>query len=805
MVARDNPADAVSPFADTGDRGSPHSGQQASAPGRREHVAARVFVPLALTLVLLTVFNTLTTMRTSRQQLRRTVAHELKETEETFGRLVRNDALRIEAALKAFAHDERDKRLYLARDRDALYEHVRPLFEELRRSFRITHFYFIDLDGTCFLRVHKLDQYGDAITRFTFEQAARTHDVASGIELGKTAFALRVVMPYEMDGKQIGYVEFGEEIDHLLEQVATGGGKQVTVFAEKQYLDHDDWASVAAAHGVADTWDDLPDLVVLGSTEGRLVASGHALLSRGHEQDSMGHLAARLTRIEDKWYGYGYAPLIDVAGRDVGDLLVTYDLTRDVAALARTVRRQAVAAAVAAVVLAGLFYIFFRTTLRTLAASRQALRQRARELQDGLQRERQLGQAISGVLHRPALDETLQHLCDAACGIAGAQLAVIALFERSGMQARCVTSGDRPAHQLPQSFSPEQDPAFRLLLQSEGLVQVADVMAHPDFTAYPANSLKLRAMVGTTLRDPGGLFGLFAMGHLDPTQQFTPEHSSAFAGLADLAVVAIRRAVMVEELRRAVHTAEAASEEARLAREAAERQTAETTAAFEELLAVKQRLAVHSAVLEAAARGGGLEGTLRAVAQACVEQLALDAAAFYLLDPRGEALVLKQALGVSDAFAEQMRRLEQGIRAFPDGTIEHVMIFDAGDLRARFRENQGFLDEGITAAAAIPLGSASRPIGVLILASHELSVVPADMVPLLEEIHRSIQPAVANALQAEDLERFNRAAAGREDRVIGIKQEVNALLAELGREPRYAVTHAMTAHAPQGAGLDASA
>jgi hypothetical protein len=60
-----------------------------------------------------------------------------------------------------------------------------------------------------------------------------------------------------------------------------------------------------------------------------------------------------------------------------------------------------------------------------------------------------------------------------------------------------------------------------------------------------------------------------------------------------------------------------------------------------------------------------------------------------------------------------------------------------------------------------------------------------------------IQPIVANALQTEDLDRFNRAAAGREDRVIQVKQEVNELLIELGRQPRYASTYEVSAGAVQ--------
>jgi len=40
----------------------------------------------------------------------------------------------------------------------------------------------------------------------------------------------------------------------------------------------------------------------------------------------------------------------------------------------------------------------------------------------------------------------------------------------------------------------------------------------------------------------------------------------------------------------------------------------------------------------------------------------------------------------------------------------------------------------------------------------------------------------------EDLERFNKADIGREMRIIEVKHEVNTLLSELGRRPKYKVT-----------------
>ncbi|MBT8045632.1 MAG: hypothetical protein KJN67_00570, partial [Pontiella sp.] len=40
--------------------------------------------------------------------------------------------------------------------------------------------------------------------------------------------------------------------------------------------------------------------------------------------------------------------------------------------------------------------------------------------------------------------------------------------------------------------------------------------------------------------------------------------------------------------------------------------------------------------------------------------------------------------------------------------------------------------------------------------------------------------------KVEELSRFNRMATGRERRIIELKRHINSLLAELGREPKYA-------------------
>jgi len=181
--------------------------------------------------------------------------------------LEKQDTEKLSAALEILAQNENFQNIYLQKDREALYKAVEPLFQELKQSYGITHFYFILPDGKCFLRVHDKAIYGDEITRFTFWKARDTKQVASGLELGKTAFALRVVRPYYHNNELIGYVELGEEIDNFLEMLKGSSDNEFFLLIKKQYLDKEKYDLVKSREMVRNNWDDFDDYVIVGSTK----------------------------------------------------------------------------------------------------------------------------------------------------------------------------------------------------------------------------------------------------------------------------------------------------------------------------------------------------------------------------------------------------------------------------------------------------------------------------------------------------------------------------------------------------------
>jgi hypothetical protein len=103
------------------------------------------------------------------------------------------------------------KNAWLAKDRDKLLQLTNPIFENLRSKCNVTHMYFHSPDRTCFLRVHSPAKYGDFITRATMDSAEEHQQSASGVEFGLYGtYTLRVVHPWLIDGKLIGYIELGE-------------------------------------------------------------------------------------------------------------------------------------------------------------------------------------------------------------------------------------------------------------------------------------------------------------------------------------------------------------------------------------------------------------------------------------------------------------------------------------------------------------------------------------------------------------------------------------------------------------------
>jgi methyl-accepting chemotaxis protein len=143
---------------------------------------------------------------------------------------------------------------------------------------------------------------------------------ASGLELGRTAYALRVVQPWRLDGRIVGYVELGEDVRDFLARLGELSGAEYAMVLDKARLDREAWRTAA---GSGDGWETRPELVAVETTSddptllagiGRLADVPAAAAVLGEQRAGNGFRARGLFPIRD-------------AGVVVGAVVVRRDVT----------------------------------------------------------------------------------------------------------------------------------------------------------------------------------------------------------------------------------------------------------------------------------------------------------------------------------------------------------------------------------------------------------------------------------------------------------------------------------------------
>ncbi len=238
------------------------------------------------------------------------------------------------------------------RNRQALEDQGRELFEILRTDHRITHLYFDLPDRVNLYRFHSPDRYGDKIDRATMLQAHSRSEPVNGLELGPLGtLTLRMVMPWRQGKQHLGYIEVGEEIEHLISEVSATLAVDLAVLVNKRYLAEPQWQQGQDMMNRQGDWSRFASHVVQAQTMTGLPATlDETVLAR--------LLAGKTVKIKDQGRSLhaALAPLDDAAGHHIGELL----LIRDISDLEATFNGyMAVVILLSLGVAAGVFGVFY--------------------------------------------------------------------------------------------------------------------------------------------------------------------------------------------------------------------------------------------------------------------------------------------------------------------------------------------------------------------------------------------------------------------------------------------------------------
>jgi PAS domain S-box-containing protein len=261
-------------------------------------------------------------------------ARDRLSVERFFQARLASDADLMSAALTTLSRDAGVRAAFLIRDRAALQAAAQPIFDDLRQKHRITHMYFVKPNREALLRMHRPEQFGDTIPRFTLLQAERTGRVAVGLELGQLRglFTLRVVLPWrDPNNRIIGYLELGEEIEHLGQMLKDVLGVEVFVALRKDLLQRENWEAGMQLFGRTPNWSQFPAEVLVDRTT---VEPPELIEYFGQPKERRpGYLEVRGG---GRHYFGAAVPLLDVTARQVGEIVFLRDHAALVAATRRT-------------------------------------------------------------------------------------------------------------------------------------------------------------------------------------------------------------------------------------------------------------------------------------------------------------------------------------------------------------------------------------------------------------------------------------------------------------------------------------
>jgi signal transduction histidine kinase len=240
----------------------------------------------------------------------------------------------MQAVLRTMMGNHAIEAAFASRDRDALLREVGPLFETLRTDHRITHLYFNSPDLVNVLRLHSPGEFGDLINRATTTKARDQGKAVHGLELGPLGtLTLRLVTPWRRSDGILGYLEIGEEIEYLVDEIRDSLSMDLFVLVDKRFLLPQQWQHGLTLLKRQGSWDRFGSQVMVAQTTGLPSALNDSVLASlsigGTEVFEDGSRALHLAML----------PLEDASGRRIGDLVVM----RDITALQKTFQRSVMA------------------------------------------------------------------------------------------------------------------------------------------------------------------------------------------------------------------------------------------------------------------------------------------------------------------------------------------------------------------------------------------------------------------------------------------------------------------------------
>ncbi len=269
---------------------------------------------------------------------------------ETFGKMfdfaVKTRIADLKAAIQFIVNDPNTLKAMAEGNRDFLAKKYVPMFmNTLKPKYGINIFQFHKAPAVSFLRVHKPKKFGDDLSAFRATVLAANTKGApvAGIEVGKYGPSVRVVYPLSYQGKHVGTVELGADFAEIAAEIAKGIGTSFTLGCKAEVL------KKAGFKLQTQTIEKNGEIFYAFSGDDMK----KALLDLPTEVQSHEFRMGGRTLVASS------IPLVDFSGKKVGEVIIDFDITKEIAKIDTMVLNIVLLLAGAIVLVLALIYYLF--------------------------------------------------------------------------------------------------------------------------------------------------------------------------------------------------------------------------------------------------------------------------------------------------------------------------------------------------------------------------------------------------------------------------------------------------------------
>lgn len=237
--------------------------------------------------------------------------------------IIKNDTNVMISLNEELQKDERIIDLYTKNQKEDLYAYTLPILKKLCERHKITHFYFHTLEGYNYLRVHRKEEYGDKIDRITLKESMTKKKVSYGVEFGiMSNLTLHVVSPWRVNGKVIGYIELGKEVNKITKEFTNSNNVDILFTIKRSLIKEEDYLTWIGKNHRNRSYHKMDRFYVIDSTIKKIDDELQQCLNHN------GKCAFEVVENDGKKYLIEGKEYYDITLTEVGKIFILKDVTQ---------------------------------------------------------------------------------------------------------------------------------------------------------------------------------------------------------------------------------------------------------------------------------------------------------------------------------------------------------------------------------------------------------------------------------------------------------------------------------------------